>query len=207
MILTPPQPDQVVPLLVPAAPALWDGLRAGIEHANSLQPDPDDRNPWYWAHSARWKACQRIESAAGVGEDWSLVENVPNCGIHLRLDSMHVARVVRSFGGTTPHAGSNKKRARAWSGVQGQLALASGGTLPPLSLIIDWQVIDDEPIVHVGLPAGNWEYGSTANLFWRVPLPNADDDLSSLSFEPRVDAGGSLVRLRLDPVDTADDAG
>lgn len=142
-----------------------------------------------------------------MGEGWSLVENVPNCGIHLRLDKMHVARVVRSLGGTTPHAGSNKKRTRAWDGVQGQLALASGGTLPPLSLIIDWQVIDEEPIVHVGLPAGNWDYGSTANLYWRIPLPDTGEDLSTLSFEPRADAGGSLVRLRIESVDAADDAG
>ena len=207
MVSTPPQPDQVIPLLLPAAPALWDALREGIEYANHLQPDEESRDPWFWSHAARWKASGRVAGSQVAEDPWSMVENVANCGIHILFDDLHIARVVRSLGGTTPHAGSNKRRNRAWNGVQGQLPLATGGALPPLSLIVDWQVTDDEPLIHVGLPAGNWQYGNTANLYWRVPLPAAGEDLSSLSFEPSPDAGGSLVRLKLDPSETADDVG
>lgn len=197
-----PTPEQVVPLLLPALADLREALQAGIDHADDLQPEQASRDPWYWSHSARWKACGTLRSATSDG--WTLLPEVPNCGIHLRLDDLHVVRVLRSLGGTTPHPGSNRRRAQAWTGVQvlqGQFLLASAGSLPPLSLVVDWQEVDGEPELHVGLPAGPWRYGSVPRLYWRVPLPQAGIDLDTLVFDPGPDTGEPLVTLRVDPAE------
>jgi hypothetical protein len=195
-----PTPEQVVPLLVPAIPDLRNALRRGIDFADDLQPDPTRRDPWFWSHSARWKACSILNGVEHEG--WAVTPDVPNCGIHLRLGDLHVARVLRSLAGTTPHPGSNRRRVAAWQGVQGQLPLAENGTLPPLSLVVDWHEAEDgEPAIHVGLPAGSWTYGTNPRLHWRVLVPEDGLDLSSLRFDPGPDVGDTLVTLAIDPAE------
>jgi len=77
---------------------------------------------------------------------------------------------------------------------QGQLNLASEGTLPPLSLIIDWHDQNGEPVIHVGLPVGPWGHQKKEQLHWRVALPDAGEDFSSLSFVGS-DEGGSILEI------------
>jgi hypothetical protein len=128
--------------------------------------------------------------------------SVPNCGIHLSVDRLHAVRVLRSFGGTTPHPGTNHRRMDAWHGVQGQLPLSSSGSLPPLSLIIDWRNRDGEPELHLSLPAGAWSFLSPTRLHWRVELPEDGLALADLAFNPGPDAGDGLV-LHIDPAERA----
>jgi hypothetical protein len=196
-----PTPEQVIPLVVPAVPDLRDAIRAGIDYADDVQPDLDERDPWYWSHSARWKARNSLRDIEDP-EGWSLTPDIPNCGIHVRIGDLHEARVLRSLDGTTPHPGSNRRRRRAWTGVQGQFLLADG-ELPPLSLIIDWCARKGEPEIHVGLPAGPWEYGNAA-LHWRVALPEGGTDLKDLRFEPKPDPGLDLVDLTIDSAESGE---
>ena len=117
----------------------------------------------------------------GQSEDYVVRNDIPNFGIHLRFNDLHVARVVRSLAGTTPPPGPNPARRQAWSGVevQGQLELLTDDGLPPLSLIIDWHDFEGEPLIHVGLPIAPWDYKRSARLHRRVPLPNEEADLTS----------------------------
>lgn len=196
-----PTPKDVLPILSPTFTPLRDALRKGLAYAEEQQPDVDDRDPFFWSHSARFMARKRLTATLSnpemVIEGWQIRPKVPNCGIHLLVEGLHTARVVRSLGGTTPPPGRNQTRQEAWTGVgvngeQGQLLLARCGQLPPLSLIIDWQDEAGEPILHVGLPSGPWGYSKKPRLHWRVPMPEADSDFSDLSFEGSPDEGSVL---------------
>jgi len=89
--------------------------------------------------------------------------------------------------------------------AQGQLALAEDGSLPPLTLIADWQdSVEGEPIVQIGLPRGEWNYRRKPLLFWRKPMPEVGADLSSLEFAV-TDAEDDLLELDVD--ETEFDAG
>lgn len=175
-----PRPEAVVPLLEAVATPFWTCLGDAIEYANELQPDPDAADPYFWSHSARFHLRNALRDAQADPGVWSLRPEVSNCGVHLLLGGMHVVRVLRSMAGTTPHAGHNPKRRSAW--VQAQLPLASGGELPPLSLILDWHLDGDEPVVHVGLPYANWNFQGEPKIHWRVPMPGEGEDFSALSF-------------------------
>jgi len=193
-----PTPEKVVPVIAPVALPIWASLRKGLAFADELQPDPADREGFFWAHSARYMARKELLKAntqPGV-EGWAVRGNVPNCGIHLLLDDLHKIRVVRSFGGTTPHPGRNPRRRADWKGIQGavqdQFVLDTEAELPPLSLIVDWTDQDGEPVVHIGLPRGEWGYQKSPSLHWRVRLPEAETDLAGLRFEAADDGGGVL---------------
>ena len=143
-------------------------------------------------------------------EGYEVRSDIPNSGIHLRFQRLHVARVVRSFGGTTPAPGRNPSRRQAWKGlpVQGQLSLADNAKLPPLSLIIDWQDIDGEPLIHVGLPRGEWAHGKSPRLYWRVPMPDEGVDIRSLRFDGSDDGfGGALLDIQIDAAELSVDGG
>jgi hypothetical protein len=200
-----PTPRQVLPIVMAAAVPLRDSLRKGVAYADELQPAAGERNPWFWSHSARYKAHEQLKSKVKVdGLDWSLVADVPNCGIHLRFGGLHKSRVVKTFHGGTPHPGSNTVRRADWYGVPfPQLILDTDRGLPPLSLVIDWQNDDGEPLIHVGLPAAEWTYQKSALLHWRVPLPDDGVAIEDLSFDGTDDnAGGSLIELPVDPSET-----
>ena len=209
-----PTPADVLPVVTSASGDLRDALRKGVAYADELQPNRNDRDPWFWSHSARHMARKQLFSAnpqSGV-EGYEMRGGVPNGGIHLRFHDMHVARVVRSLGGTTPAPGSNPARRRAWNGVeipiQGQLALADNVTLPPLSLIIDWQDVDGEPLIHISLPRGEWAYRKSPRLYWRVPLPDDGVDLNALRFDGSDDGfGEALLDFEIDAVDLSVDGG
>lgn len=193
-----PTPEQVIALFLPAITDIRGALRKGIAHADTLQPSREDRDRWYWSHSARWKACEILHGVE-QREGWNIAPNVPNSGIHIRVQELHVARLLRSLGGTTPHPGRNLQRRRAWSN-QGQLFLAEG-VLPPLSPIIDWHEDDEgEPEIHLGLPIGAWKMGAATRLYWRVPIAE-DIDLASLRFEGAEEIGEQLATLNIDPAE------
>lgn len=201
-----PTPGEVLPLLTPATECLRDALRRGVAYADEQQPDRVD--PWFWSHSARFKARQELLLAnpqPGV-EGYEVRSDIPNSGIQLRFQRLHLARVLRSFGGTTPAPGRNPSRRRAWEGLpeQGQLSLAGDGKLPPLSLIIDWQDVAGEPLIHVGLPRAGWAHGKSPKLYWRVPMPDEGVDLGSLEFDGSDDGfGGIRLEIEIDEAEGA----
>lgn len=204
-----PTPQEVLPVLAAASEDLYAALRKGIAYADELQPDRDARDPWFWSHSARFKArSELLGKAESRVEGYRLREGVPNCGIHLGFDGVHKARVVRSLGGTTPAPGRNPARRRDWRGVpvQTQLLLAASGTLPPLSMIIDWQDVAGEPVIHVGLPRFGWDYRTKPLLHWRVPLPDEGIDYASLVFDGS-DDGPDNVFIEIDPAEGSADGG
>jgi hypothetical protein len=195
-----PPPEAVLPLLIPALPDLGEALRAGIDYADSLQPDVQGRDPWYWSHSARWKARETLARSEKSG--WALVRDIPNCGIHIRLGHLHLVRVLRSLEGNTPHPGSGVRRQDAWVGVQGQFPLGDGVSLPALSLIMDWQDAGGEPNLHLGLPVRPWQFLSVPRLHWRVPVFPGGTALDGVIFDPGPDTGSDrLVTLAVDPAE------
>src|SRR5690242_19521007 len=116
-----PTPEQVIEIFLPAVADIRTALRKGIAYADTVQPDAAERDPWFWSHSARWTA--RNHLAQCEDREWDMPCGIPNCGIHVRAGGLHVARVVRSLSGSTPHPGPNRHRRKAWTN-QGQLFLA-----------------------------------------------------------------------------------
>jgi hypothetical protein len=206
-----PTPRQVLPILLPAAGPIRNSLRKGVAYADELQPESDTRDPWFWSHSARYSTLRHLAAAnSRVGvEGWEVRSGVPNCGIHIRLGDLHLARVVRSLSGTTPPPGRNLARQRAWRGVgdpgpqQGQLNLDTDEGLPPLQLIVDWSDESGEPVIHVGLPSAPWDYRKAPRLHWRVQLPDEEVDLESLAFPGDVGGLGGGMVLELDRAELA----
>jgi len=200
-----PTPAEVLPVIECAVPDLMKALRLGIGYAEEQQPDPDGRDPWFWSHSARWKA-RRYLLGVEKPDGWRIKRNVPNSGIHLSIKGIHGIRVLRSLGGMVPHPGRNRVRRKDW--VQGVLR-PNDGTLPPLSLLMDWEVHEDEPRVYLSLPKNPWNYGSDPDLYWRVPVTgDADEDLARLRFDPGLLPGDVMVTIKVDPAEPAErDAG
>jgi hypothetical protein len=193
-------PEDVLPLMERTIPHLTKALSLGIGYADDLQPDLSARDPYYWSHSARFMARRHLTSVAEVAasEAWGLVPGVPNSGIHLNIDSIHNLRVLRSLAGTVPHPGGNRARRAAW--IQETLPLAAGG-LPALSLLADWQVSDDAPVIFLSLPKRPWSYGSPPELHWRVPITgDTDRDLATLKFDPGL-LPGVGVTIKVDPAE------
>jgi hypothetical protein len=201
MIFTPaevPAPADVLPVVECAVPHLTKALRLGIGYADEQQPDLDDRDPWFWSHGARWRARRHLMSVTSP-MGWGINPDVPNSGIHLRLADIHDIRVLRSLGGTVPHPGRNRVRRRAW--VQDTLP-PNDGALRPLSLLADWQVHDDEPLVYLSLPKCPWTYGSDPDVHWRVPVTgDIDKDLANLRFDPGLLPGDVTVTIKVDPTE------
>ncbi len=176
-----------------------EALLAAIDYANELQPEHDNRDPYFWSHSARYAARKALAKASDRNADWRLVAGVPNSGIHLCLNDLHVVRVLRSVWNTTPSPGRNKARRDAWQQHrQLQFSFKDGNReFPPTDLILDWTTDDlDNLVMHLGMPQGVWEHGSNPILAWRVPLPSADS-LEELSFEGGEDTDVP-VSLRID---------
>lgn len=182
-------------MLQPIATPLWSSLRIGTEYATEQQPDADDRNPWFFADCARFKAYCDLRAREDDG--WKLRSDVPNYGIHLLVGGVHLARVLRSLDGSAPPPGGNPRRRRHYQqqGVQGQLALSTTDGLPPLNLIIDWHVGDGEPIVNVSLPYRPWDYQSNPEVHWRVPFPD-EAEFENLAFQGETD-GDVDARLKI----------
>lgn len=201
MIFTPgevPGPADVLPMVECAVPSLVKALRLGIGYADEQQPDPDDRDPWFWSHGARWRARRHLLSVAAKG--WSISSGVPNSGIHLCVDKVHGLRVLRSLGDTVPHPGGNRARRDAW--IQDTLP-PRDGSLRPLSLLADWRVHDDEPLIYLSLPKRPWTYGSDPELYWRVPVTgDASQDLANLTFDPGLLPGDVMVTVKVDPAES-----
>lgn len=194
-----PTPEQVLPLVECAVPSLRKALRIGGSFADEIQPDADERDGHYWSHSARWRARKHL--AAVPKDGWYLTPNVPNSGIHLRIGDLHRVRVLRSLGGTVPHPGSNRARRADW--VQNALDLAGDG-LPALSLLADWQIFEDEPVIHCSLPRRPWSYTADPEVYWRVPITgDADSDLARLRFDPGLLPGDVFVTVKIDPAEAS----
>jgi len=194
-----PTPHDVLPLAECTIPHLAKGLRLGIGFADELQPRTDDRDSWFWSHSARWRTRGHLLSVP-KREGWGINPKAPNSGIHLRLQDIHTVRVLRSLSETVPHPGRNRARCDAW--MQGTMP-PNDGTLPALSLLIDWRVRDDEPdepLIYLSLPKRPWRYGAKPELHWRVPITgDADQDLANLRFEPGMFPGDVMVTIKVDP--------
>jgi hypothetical protein len=192
-----PTPKDVLPLIECTVVPLAKALRLGIGYADGLQPDPDNRDWWFWSHSARWRARGHLASAKKEG--WDLAPRVPNSGIHLSVPELHTIRVLRSLADSVPHPGRNRARREAW--IQDTLAPNDGG-LPPLSLLADWQVHNDEPVVYLSLPKRPWKYGENPDLYWRVPVTgDTDEDLANLTFNPGLLPGDVVVTIKVDPAE------
>lgn len=193
-----PTPQDVLPVAECVVPHLAKALRLGIGYADDQQPDPGDRDQWYWSHSARFRARRHLLSIT-KREGWGINPKAPNSGIHLRLNDIHKIRVLRSLNETVPHPGRNPARRMTW--MQGTMP-PNDGTLPALSLLIDWRVIDDEPLVYVSLPKHPWRYKAKPVLYWRVPVTgDTDQDLSNLQFDPGLLPGDQMVSIRVDPAE------
>lgn len=103
----------MIPLIECAVPSLIKALAKGAAFADSLQPDAPGRDPWFWSHSARFRAKTLL--ATTEKEGWNIVAAAPNSGIHLVFDGLQPARVLKSMNGTIPHAGPNITRQHAWT--------------------------------------------------------------------------------------------
>jgi hypothetical protein len=193
-----PTPQEVVPPVVPVVGDLRDALRTGIDYADDLQPDAQNRDNWFWSNCARFRARNALRTV--VPDGWALVDRVANSGIHLTFAGLHVARVLRSFAGSTPPPGRNQARRSAYQ--QGQFPLDANGTLPPLSLILDWRESQGEPEIHIGFPHASWDFKSTPKLHWRIELPEGGVDLNSLAFDQDAYSGEELIELPIDPSET-----
>ena len=189
-------PSEIVPRLSACVPALSEALRCGIDAANEGQPDPGDRDAWYWSHTVRYTARRKLEQVADPSDDWQLIGEIPNSGIHLRIAELHVVRVLRSASGTTPAPGHSRRRREAWQQVQ-QLQFPFGEErIPPVNLVLDWTTDEaDAVVMHLGMPVGVWEHGKHPVLAWRV-LIASDDGLEELSFTG-ADEIDVPVRLRI----------
>ncbi len=78
----------------------------------------------------------------------------------------------------------------------------SDGSLPSLSLLMDWRVKDDEPYVYVSLPKRPWRYGASPQVYWRVPITgDAGKDLENLQFDPGLLPGEQMVSFKVDPAE------
>ncbi len=185
-------------MLGASLPEIRQALLGGIDFANDIQPDPEYRDRWYWAHSARYRARRALEASSQAARGWELIAGVPNSGIHIRVGELHVIRVLRAAQGTTPAPGHTRKRQEAWQ--QCRLRFPADDELeglPPLDLILDWTTdATDVLTMHLGMPLGVWTHGSAPILEWRVPLPSADD-LEELAFEGADDDQVPVV-LRID---------
>lgn len=186
---------------MPVTADLYSCLTQGIEYANDQQPDRDRRDPWFWADCCRYRTRETMRALSG--ERWTLKPSVPNYGVHVRVEELHMVRVVRSLDGYAPHAGRNPKRRKAWKQeVQGQLALDDRRALPPLSVIIDWHESEDErPVLHAGIPLSAGKMGTAPTMMWRVPLDDPGDEIGYLRFDPGPDDDTPLVTLHIDEAD------
>jgi hypothetical protein len=202
MIFTPglvASPTDALPLFEPAVCHLTKALRLGIGFADDLQPDPENRDQWFWSHSARWKARNHLVSIASP-QGWGITPDVPNSAIHMRLLDIHTVRVLRALGETAPHPGQNRARRRDW--FQPTIR-PNDDSVPPLSLLVDWQVRNDEPIINLSLPKRPWQYGDPPELYWRVPVTgDTDEDLAKLTFEPGLLPGDVMVTIKVDPAES-----
>lgn len=185
-------PDVILPLFEPIADLAYDATDHGIEYADGLLAYTN--NPWYWSHSARYAILGYLTNRLVEIERWGLRANVPNCGIHLSLDNAHSVRFVRSLGGQTPPPGQNRRRKAAWTNHPSLPLDVGPERLPLVNLLMDWQVVNDEPVIHVSLPRGPWAYGAPMKVNWREPLPRpAVGGISSLSFKG--DDGGDPLNV------------
>jgi hypothetical protein len=190
-------PAEVLPHIECAVPSLIKALTKGAAYADRLQRRADARDPWFWSHSARWRAKQILDDAPKEG--WGIVRSAPNSAIHLTFKGLQPARVLKSLNGTTPHAGGNRSRQEMWTFPE-ELALRTESGLQPIPLIFDWHIEEDGPVIHAGIPKSAGDYLRGAVLYWRVPITgDADEDLNDLEFnhpDPSPEAG---VRLKVDP--------
>jgi hypothetical protein len=203
-----PTPAQVVPLVEPLAGPIHESLQIGIDFADATVQGFD---PFFHSHCVRHRA--RGALAAMEQDGWSISPDIANTGIHLRFGGgMHVARLLRSFNGNAPHPGHSRSRRKAWIGVQSrpeqlQFELDTETEVPPLSILVDWHVIDDLPVVHVSLPEGGWGYGRSPRLHWRVPLGDTGNGLHGLTFNPTGDGGAPVVLFDVEDIDDVRGAG
>ncbi|MYA40524.1 MAG: hypothetical protein F4Z31_01860 [Gemmatimonadetes bacterium] len=197
MIVT-PSPSEVVPLLDASLPEIRQALLGGIDFANDIQPEPEDRDRWYWAHSARYQARRALEASSAKAQGWELIAGIPNSGIHVCLGALHVVRVLRSAEGTTPAPGHTRRRREAWQQFRLQFPIDDETDgLPPLDLVLDWTTDDTDALtMHLGMPLGVWTHGKPPILEWRVLLPSTDD-LEGLTFEGAADDDVPVL-LRVD---------
>ena len=190
-------PEAVLPLVEPCRHDIWEALLIGIDYANDLQSDPDDRDWSYWTHSVRFEAGQELKKRSSGDDQWETVI-VANSGLHIRLSGGPYVRVLKSYRGMTPPPGNSRTRRKAWH--QPRLFHISTAELDegvPLNLIVDWTTgPDGELLVHLGLPRTVWEPGEDPELYWRIELPFLED-LEDLTFEGAADTDVP-IRLRLD---------
>lgn len=189
------EPKDLEPLAAGCLPRVWDALLEGVDFANRLQPEADNRDQWFWAHAARFAARNHLASVATGATGWELVPGIPNSGIHVRIPGNHTIRVLRSSGGTTPAPGGTKRRLEYWLQRCLQLPLDIGG-IQPANLVLDWMNNDDGSLtMHIGMPRGSWRYRKDPILDWRIPVLR-DGDLGALSFAPTGDGGlPSLLQI------------
>lgn len=197
-------PSDVLPLVEPAVDDLRSALRKGVDYADDLQSEfgATEIDRHFWAHSARYRARRHLISIASGAASWKIAPGISNSAIHLQFEGGHTARVLRSLGGEMPHPGRNRQRRAAWDNPQLELDLAEGHRFPLLRLIIDWHVVDGEPVIHVGLPRCPWDYLSDPVLHWREPI-TGDIDLDSLAFAPAAldDDDEVPITLQVDPAE------
>jgi hypothetical protein len=182
-----PTPAQIGPLVEPLAGPIHEALRLGIDFADHAMLDHDAS---FHSHCARYRAKRAI--GAMEHERWKLVTGVGNSGIHFSIDGLHTARLLHSLQGKPPHPGTGATRQSAWRNpdrpVQLQLGLGYqiDETLQcgPLSLLFDWHLFADEPLVHVSLPKSAWRYGQLPKLHWRVRLNDPGSWLADVKFSP-----------------------
>ena len=191
-----PRPAEVIPLFDECLPPVQDAVLAGIEYADSEQPDPKSRDRWFWAHCARYIARRELEIAAPGARTWSLESGVPNSGIHICIAGIHNVRVLRATAGVTPAPGHTILQQDFWRQLRFLLSKnGPSGSLPPLNLIMDWSTDEDGDLVmNLGLPLRTWKYRQKERVAWHYRLPS-DGRVADLTFDDDDLGGPSILSI------------
>lgn len=181
-----PTPAQLAPLVEPIAGPIYESLRLGIDFADQTMRSHDGH---FHSHCVRYRTREALEAVEAT--DWHLVPRIPNSGIHLVLGGgLHTARLLRTLNGGAPHPGRGLTRQRAWTNLDMPIQLPldldtiDEVAFAPLSLLLDWSIMDDEPLVHLSLPQGAWSYGNKPRLHWRVLLNDPGIAGMGIEFNP-----------------------
>jgi hypothetical protein len=170
------EPEQVLTYLASAIRAIKGGLDHGVSMADSFFADGLMRDPWLWAHLARYGA--RSHLAGLEPEDWEPGRELANSGLEIKRMPL-VLRTLKARGEGPPNPGTNAARRGYWS-QSPRLPLKLGDALMPegANFILDWSVNKERQLfLALSKPIGIWKYGQTPKLEWRKGFEDDDEGL------------------------------
>jgi hypothetical protein len=166
-------PPEILDYLAAPLRAMRDAFDDGASYA-SLTMEGRPRDPYLWAHLARYHAYHFLHDL--VASAWTL-STLRNSGIQVAKGPL-VVRAFKRLGGGPPHPGHSLAR-RDYYG-QRLLPLLWEGVQAPESganLLVDWDADPSTLQVSLALskPEGVWRFQGKPKLEWRHYVDFADD--------------------------------